>query len=103
MTAEVPELDWALLKRITARVTAEVPGICRVLPDTVSASPQSKAISEITGITASRPSVNCIFLVHQREYIEAKIGFCSFGNLEYHRMVPHILPYLGILSNCLND
>ena len=24
MTAEVPELDWALLKRITARVTAEV-------------------------------------------------------------------------------
>lgn len=25
MTAEVPELDWALLKRITARVTAEVP------------------------------------------------------------------------------
>ena len=30
MTAEVPELDWALLKRITARVTAEAPGICRV-------------------------------------------------------------------------
>lgn len=30
MTAEVPELDWALLKRITARITAEVPGICRV-------------------------------------------------------------------------
>ena len=33
MTAEVPELDWALLKRITARVTAEVPGIGRVCYD----------------------------------------------------------------------
>lgn len=33
MTAEVPKLDWALLKRITARVTAEVPGICRVCYD----------------------------------------------------------------------
>lgn len=33
MTAEVPELDWALLKRITARVTVEVPGICRVCYD----------------------------------------------------------------------
>lgn len=33
MTAKVPELDWALLKRITARVTAEVPGICRVCYD----------------------------------------------------------------------
>ena len=33
MTAEVPELDWALLKRITERVTAEVPGICRVCYD----------------------------------------------------------------------
>lgn len=33
MTAEVPELDWALLKRITARVTAEVPSICRVCYD----------------------------------------------------------------------
>lgn len=33
MTAEVPELDWTLLKRITARVTAEVPGICRVCHD----------------------------------------------------------------------
>ena len=29
MTAEVPELDWALLKKITARILAEVPGICR--------------------------------------------------------------------------
>ncbi len=28
MTAEVPELDWALLKKITGRILAEVPGIC---------------------------------------------------------------------------
>ena len=33
MTAEVPELDWALLKRITARITSEVPRICRVCYD----------------------------------------------------------------------
>ena len=33
MTAEVPELDWALLKKITARLLAEVPGICRVVYD----------------------------------------------------------------------
>ena len=33
MTAEVPELDWVLLRRITARVTAEVPGVCRVCYD----------------------------------------------------------------------
>ncbi len=33
MTAEMLELDWALLKRITARITAEVPGICRVCYD----------------------------------------------------------------------
>ena len=33
MTAEVPELDWPLLKRITARVLAEVPGVCRVAYD----------------------------------------------------------------------
>ena len=33
MTAEVPELDWALLKKITARILAEVPGICRVVYD----------------------------------------------------------------------
>ena len=32
-SATVPELDWALLKRITARITAEVPGICRVCYD----------------------------------------------------------------------
>lgn len=33
MTAKVPELDWALLKKITARILAEVPGICRVVYD----------------------------------------------------------------------
>ena len=33
MSAEVPELDWALLKRMTARVNAEVPDICRVCYD----------------------------------------------------------------------
>ena len=33
MTAEVPELDWALLKKITGRILAEVPGICRVVYD----------------------------------------------------------------------
>ena len=33
MTAEVPELDWALLKNITERILAEVPGICRVVYD----------------------------------------------------------------------
>ena len=33
MTAEVPELDWALLKKITARILAGVPGICRVVYD----------------------------------------------------------------------
>ena len=33
MTAEVPELDWTLLKKITARILAEVPGICRVVYD----------------------------------------------------------------------
>ena len=33
MTAEVPELDWALLKKITERILNEVPGICRVVYD----------------------------------------------------------------------
>ena len=33
MTAEVPELDWALLKRIGDRIASEVDGICRVLYD----------------------------------------------------------------------
>ena len=33
MTAEVPDLDWALLKRIGDRIASEVDGICRVLYD----------------------------------------------------------------------
>ena len=33
MTAEVPELDWALLKRMTDRITHEVDGVNRVLYD----------------------------------------------------------------------
>lgn len=33
MTAEVPELDWALLKKITSRILDEVPGVCRVCYD----------------------------------------------------------------------
>ena len=33
ITAEVPELDWPLLKRMASRIMAEVPGICRVAYD----------------------------------------------------------------------
>ena len=33
MTAEVPELEWPLLKKITARILDEVPGVCRVCYD----------------------------------------------------------------------
>lgn len=33
MTAEVPELGWPLMKRMTARILAEVPGVCRVAYD----------------------------------------------------------------------
>lgn len=33
MTATVPEIDWNVLKVITDRILAEVPGICRVLYD----------------------------------------------------------------------
>ena len=33
MTAEVPEVEWPVLKRITERILAEVPGICRVAYD----------------------------------------------------------------------
>ena len=32
-SASVPELDWALLKKITDRILAEVSGVCRVLYD----------------------------------------------------------------------
>ena len=30
-SATVPELDWALLKKVTDRILSEVPGVCRVL------------------------------------------------------------------------
>ncbi len=33
MTATVPEIDWAVLKKITGRILAEVDGVCRVLYD----------------------------------------------------------------------
>lgn len=33
MTATVPELDWAILKKITDRILTEVDGVCRVLYD----------------------------------------------------------------------
>jgi len=33
MEASVPEISWPLLKKITTRILAEVPGICRVLYD----------------------------------------------------------------------
>lgn len=33
MTATVPEIDWAVLKRITDRILTEVDGVCRVLYD----------------------------------------------------------------------
>lgn len=33
MTATVPEIDWNVLKVITDRILAEVPGVCRVLYD----------------------------------------------------------------------
>ena len=33
MSATVPQLPWDLLQRVTNRVLAEVPGVCRVLYD----------------------------------------------------------------------
>ena len=33
MNATVPELEWSVLKKITDRILAEVPGVCRVLYD----------------------------------------------------------------------
>ncbi len=43
MTATVPEIDWAVLKKITDRILAEVPGVCRVLYDL---SPKAPATIE---------------------------------------------------------
>ena len=33
MTATVPEVDYSILKKVTDRILAEVPGVCRVLYD----------------------------------------------------------------------
>ena len=33
MTATVPEIDYDILRKITIRILAEVPGVCRVLYD----------------------------------------------------------------------
>ena len=33
MTATVPEIPWAVLEKVTRRILAEVPGVCRVLYD----------------------------------------------------------------------
>lgn len=33
MSCTVPEIDWAVLKKITDRILSEVPGVCRVLYD----------------------------------------------------------------------
>ena len=43
MTATVPEIDWAVLKKITDRILSEVPGVCRVLYDL---SPKAPATIE---------------------------------------------------------
>ena len=41
MHCTVPELDWAILKKITDRILAEVPGVCRVLYDLSPKAPAS--------------------------------------------------------------
>ena len=43
MTATVPEIDWAVLKKMTDRILAEVSGVCRVLYDL---SPKAPATIE---------------------------------------------------------
>ena len=43
MTATVPEIEWSVLKKITDRILAEVPGVCRVLYDL---SPKAPATIE---------------------------------------------------------
>ncbi len=43
MSATVPEIDWAILKKITDRILAEVDGVCRVLYDL---SPKAPATIE---------------------------------------------------------
>ena len=43
MSATVPEIEWAILKKITDRILAEVPGVCRVL---YALSPKAPATIE---------------------------------------------------------
>ena len=43
MTATVPEIDWAVLKKVTDRILSEVKGVCRVLYDL---SPKAPATIE---------------------------------------------------------
>ena len=43
MSATVPEIDWAILKKITDRILSEVEGVCRVLYDL---SPKAPATIE---------------------------------------------------------
>lgn len=43
MSATVPEIDWAVLKKVTDRILAEVKGVCRVLYDL---SPKAPATIE---------------------------------------------------------
>ncbi len=43
MTATIPEIDWNVLKKITDRILAEVPNVCRVLYDL---SPKAPATIE---------------------------------------------------------
>lgn len=43
MSATVPEIDWAVLKKIADRILAEVKGVCRVLYDL---SPKAPATIE---------------------------------------------------------
>ena len=43
MSATVPDIDWAVLKKVTDRILAEVPGVCRVLYDL---SPKAPATIE---------------------------------------------------------
>ena len=45
MTATVPEIDWAILKKITERILSEVDGVCRVLYDL---SPKPSATIELS-------------------------------------------------------
>ena len=43
MSATVPEIDWAVLKKVADRILAEVKGVCRVLYDL---SPKAPATIE---------------------------------------------------------